>query len=479
MQNLRVIPGAVHQQALRVLIIAHGVGTPQVVVQRIDGSEAAAVPVTPIPVSAALQGELNRDNLHLFVVQADGLTPATPYELVTSHLGAVVRTGVQTLPQVASAEGLKMVVATCYYDYFSYDAAYLATLQSTWCKDAAFKCLAGDNLYLDVAPDQRDIEGGYHETATRYVRYFWSSGYGEVLATLPTLTICDDHDFWNNYPEFQCHLARTSGANRKEYSQAGLECLRVFQAVLNGALPADDDLSFRFDEAPEVSMFMADLRSARTRMDATSPRMMPETALQALEAWAASLHRPGVLVLSQPLWSQEGGGFDYNPPDFADQYGRIWRALADAPYDIVIVSGDVHYSRILEIGLANGRSVYEIVTSPACHIPTVLSEIFGTYGSQGREEVTAPASVSVHNASGPAVKPRLLQYFFGTSVPNTLALLTFRGLLSGKVSVGCMFLDCLTQRIATAEALKVAGQTRQPITQDCHAEELFRLGFRA
>jgi hypothetical protein len=182
--------------------------------------------------------------------------------------------------------------------------------------------------------------------------------------------------------------------------------------------------------------------------------------------------------LSQPLWIQEGGGFDYNPPDFAAQYGRIWRALADAPYDIVMVSGDVHHSRILEIGLANGRSVYEIVTSPACHIPTVGSEILGTYGTQGRDEVAVPALVPV-NSSGSVIKPRLLQYFFGTSAPNTLARLTFRALPSGKVTVGCTFLDCLTQRVAPAEALKVGGKTRQPSTQDCHAEELFRLGLRA
>ncbi len=474
MDSLRVIPGAVGQDSIRALVLAAGQATPAVVVRRADSGGQIAATVTSLPVSAEMGQELS--GVGLFAARASGLQPATEYELEVSSPAAAVRSRFQTLSPDAPGQTFKLVVASCYYDYFHRDADYLAALQSVWCKDAAFKLLVGDNLYLDVAPDQRDITGGYRETVARYLRYFWHSGYADVLGRLPTFTTWDDHEFWNNYPEHQCHLSRTSGSDRKDYMRAGMECLRFFQAVLNADLPPDDNLSYRIDDTPVVSVFAVDVRSARTLFKKSTPRMMPDAALNEFEAWASSLARPGVLVIGQPLWIEEGGGTDYTPPNFADQYERIWRAIAAAPHDILIVSGDVHHSRVLEIGLTDTRIIYEFVTSPACHIPTVMSVVSGSYDSQGRGEVEIPASVSVGMNHGPALKPRFQNYLFGTSVPNTVGVLTFRSLPTAKVSVGGTFLNCLTQQPAQAESLEVGDDTRDPVHSLCHAEELFRLG---
>ncbi len=474
MDPLRLIPGAVGQNSIRALVLATSQGVPQLVVRPTDGGGGIPATIVPLPVSPAMQTELDRDGVRLFAASASGLQPGTEYELEGSHQGTTLRTRFRALPQDAPGENLKVVVASCYYDYFHRDAAYRATLESVWCKDAVFKFLVGDNLYLDVAPDQRDITGGYRETVARYLRHFWHSGYADVLGRLPTFATWDDHEFWNNYPERQCHLSRTSGSDRKDYIRAGTECLRFFQAILNADLSPDDNLSYRIDNTPVVSFFAADVRSARTRFEDSPPRMMPDAALSTFEAWASSLPRPGVLVVGQPLWITDGGGTDYTPPNFADQYERVWRAIAAAPHDILIVSGDVHHSRILEIGLTDTRVVYEFVTSPACHVPTVGSIISGDYGSQDRGKVEAPKSVSIGTNHGPALKPRLLRYLFGTSVPNTLGVLQFLSLPTGKVSVGCTFLDCLTQQPAQAESLHASGATQDPSYPVCHVEELFR-----
>ncbi len=367
-------------------------------------------------------------------------------------------------------------MASCYYDFFHRDADYLETLKSSYCKGTAFKLLIGDNLYVDVAPDQRYIQGGYRETVALYLRYFWHSGYADVLAHSPNFTTWDDHEFWNDYPERQCHLARTSGKDRKEYVRAGQECLKYFQAVLNKDLPDGSNLSYRIEDTPIVTFFVADMRSARTRVKDSPRSMMPEEALADLEEWAHSLTRPGVLVVGQPLWIEEGSSSDHKPPDFVLQYERIWRAIAGAPKDILIVSGDVHHSRILEIGLGNNRNVYEFVTSPACHVPKELTIVLGSYSSQGRDKLKVPESVPVGNAQGPALKPRLLRYLFGTSVPNTIGVLKFRANPNGKVSVGCSFLDCLKRRPAKAEPLKINSRKVDPAYRTCHGEELFRLG---
>lgn len=475
MPSLRIIPGAVGRASIRALVLATGPGTPQIVVRRAGGSAQIPVTVAVLPVSEAMQAELDRDGVRLFTARADNLHPGNEYELDASVGTAGLPIRFRTLPQDSPGETLKVVVASCYYDYFHRDAHYLATLESLWCKDIAFKILVGDNLYVDVAPDQRNITGGYRETIARYLRYFWHSGYSDVLAHSPTFTTWDDHEFWNNYPEWQCHLSRTGGSSRKEYVQAGHECIRVFQAVLNGDLPDDPSLSYRIDETPTVSFFVADVRSGRDRFRRGASAMMPEADLADFEAWAPSLTRPGVLILGQPLWITEGDWRDYTPPNFADQYERIWRAIAAAPHDILIVSGDVHHSRIIEIGLTDARTVYEFVTSPACHIPTVTTIVLGGYDSQGRGRVEVPASVPIGTKRGPAVKPRFLEYLFGTSVPNTLGVLTFRPLPNNKVSVGGTFLNCLSQQPAQAERLKTDGGMRDPVHSVCHAEELFRL----
>jgi hypothetical protein len=58
--------------------------------------------------------------------------------------------------------------------------------------------------------------------------------------------------------------------------------------------------------------------------------------LAALSAWAAGLTGPGVLVVGQPLWSTAGGSTDYNPRAFVPEFQQIWRALRDAPWEILI-----------------------------------------------------------------------------------------------------------------------------------------------
>ena len=59
-----------------------------------------------------------------------------------------------------------------------------------------------------------------------YVRHFWRSGYADVLGYLPTFTMWDDHEFWNDYPERQAQLMRT-WKNGKEYGEVAGNLYRV------------------------------------------------------------------------------------------------------------------------------------------------------------------------------------------------------------------------------------------------------------
>lgn len=375
----RLILGAVGRQSARGLFITRA--NEAVSVKASSDNEEHDVPLTPILPGEKVLAGLAERSLRLFEFATGLLRPASSYELrgQAGNERCVVR--FRTLPERDASDRLTVVMMSCYYDGFHGDAGLEAALRSKLCREAAFKILLGDNLYMDVPGDSWFRSNAIDDTLNRYLRYFLESGYGEVLSTLPTLATFDDHELWNNFPERVPWLSRTHGDDRLRYGSAGIECLDAFQSVLNPK-KSRSHRSFVFEEAPCVSFFFADTRSERERWGSGSSRMMPEAALAALEGWARNLDRPGALVMGQPLWIEKGDWKDYNLPSFGDQYERIWQALARTRFDVVVLSGDVHFSRIVRIDVNDPRGgssaglprpIYEIVSSPASHIPGLLS----------------------------------------------------------------------------------------------------------
>lgn len=444
---IQVFPGAPSCTSLRALILSD---EPIMSGSAVPGV-GASVPLT------LTQLPLGPFPTHMLpigfrVTRADSarpLTPATRYRLEvlgkTNSGTAISRTLPNGLP-------LTVAVGSCFYYGFGGAARYLRTLRSAhaFFGEPALKLLIGDNLYLDVAKTSRNYNGGWQETAAHYLRHWWRHGpYRDVLQTLPTLTTYDDHEFWNNYPEWQPHLARSHRGNHAAYDLAAQEGIRLFQDPLNPD-PIAVGRSYVFG-VPGLTFFVADTRTQRTRASNNAPRFMTQLEFNALENWTRALTSPGVLVLGQPLWLGSGSWMDYNLTDFQPQYARLWRALSQAPYDVLVVSGDVHHSRWIQIGLPGQRSIYEFVSSPVCHIPTTASIALGSYGAQGQGKVAVEGQVPVSRG----VDGRYSRYLFGTSVPNTLSLLNFTQGPQGSVFVGGAFLDTSTGRAARAEAIEI------------------------
>lgn len=473
-----VIPGAVDSTSARALVLARR-GTPVRARLRLAG----AGPWTDLPVQrpvrdAKVEAKLIDRKVDVHLVRASGLTHESSYELSAIQGGEFRSVQFRTLPRALPQQGLTVAIATCYYDYFKVDTHYLAALQNSrcWLGPPAFKILAGDNLYVDVAPGQFRQWGAFDETVGRYIRYFYESGYARVLSHLPSLTTWDDHEFWNNYPEVQAHLGRSQWPNRASYKQAAQACLDLFQRPLNPS-PA---CVYRVD-LPPLAFIVVDLRSRRTKSASRPREMLPGGELRKLEQWLGQLAGPAVLVLGQPLWIRPGDKNDWNPPKFEEQDARIWKALSRAPHDVLVVSGDVHHSRVLEVGLPGGRSVPEFVTSPACHVPKVSSVIvsgfLGSWGeklaSQDRSEVNAPDAVAL--APGTGFHPTLGRYLFGTNAQNTFGLLSFRPVGAGAVEVGGAFIDSKTGRPAKATPGKFGGRRVEPARGSCLQQRLFVL----
>lgn len=444
--RVRIIPGAVGSNYSRALVLVQGAGQPSVTV--LDRRAATETPasILPLPLSQRLSSYMQ--GIRPFIAWTAGLPSNAELAWICQVGGG--RAEPVPFRTLSGLEELTIVVASCYYNEFNTSGRYLAALKRPPAKGAGLKILMGDNLYLDVSPYRfaDDQDPPYSEAAGLYLRHFWGLGYGDVLSTLPTVTTWDDHEFWNNFPEKQFWLRRSTASYRSDHIDAATECLAVFQATLNpdgetGVPPVvpPRPASFRLDLSPMIDIFAADVRASRDTYDGAETQMMTGADMDRLERWAAEMKCPGVLILGQPLWMKRGGGFDYSPPNYERQYVRIWQALADAPFDILVLSGDVHHTRLLQLEFPGNRVVHEFVSSPAAHIPTTGSILIGRYSAQGRGEVKFPTAFPELRETQMSPKPILVDYAFGTDAPNTIGTCSFRRRSDGAVELALSAVD--------------------------------------
>ena len=461
----RIIPGAVSSTTLRALVLSEASSPPPLKLSDLRGA-----PCPPLTVKAHGSGDPRFDQhvisagVYLYVAEASGLKPGTDYQLADAHI--------RTLPRQLPARGISLALASCYCNDFKRDRDYLRVLQgAAGYNPLSAKLLVGDNLYIDVGPGVGSERTAFESTADLYLQHYWRGGYAEVLSYLPTFTMWDDHEFWNNYPEHQIWLPRSMGQAHGLYKAAALAGIKAFQAVLNPTPASRGGLSYRF-ELPGLSVFALDLRAGRSMHEVSNPIMCSEAELQAFERWAGALKGPGAVIVGQPLWSSAGDWKDWNPPAFAAQYTRIWKALADAPYDIVILTGDVHHSRLLELSVGPGRRVWELVSSPVCHIPTIESIAARAFDQQDHGRVGYPLAITV-----PGVPLSLTAFHMGTNDNNSLALMRLVPAPDGLAIAGT-FVD-LVRKTPARPADPPAGSPVAPGPPSCQRDPMFVLRRRA
>jgi hypothetical protein len=433
---ISIVQGAALESEYRALVLGRDVRGP-LTARAVDaaGHAAGQTSLARAQVSPELSRQLSARRIAAYELHATGLSPQQVYRFEVSDGGPTSTSLVTyTLPRTLPARGMTVAAGTCFYEGFKLGAKLRAALPAArLVEPPLFQLWGGDNLYADVpAFHGQDTPMGF--TLSRYLTYFDATVYGSARSLTPNYTTYDDHEFWNNYPESQLWLSRSWAKNRDAYIAAGKECLDLFQASINPPRVADGR-SFSFDIAP-LSFFFADARSERTLHDAPARRMMTPGDFRALVDWATGLSGPGVLVIGQPWWMETGGKTDYNPPDFPVEYQQVWRLLRDAPFDVLVVTGDVHHSRLLALEFpgAPNRKVYELTTSPVSHIPKVLSSL-GFGNAQDQTAVSLPGRVE--NAGIPVDA----RYYFGTGAPNTYALIRFVQKAVDVVSVGAAFVD--------------------------------------
>lgn len=430
--------GAPGVNRCRVLVVAQGGPAPQVTLTH--AAEKHPVTVKEWVGAEKVREALRQRGITLHLGDVAGLRADTEYEVHTEPKArhARAKTRFRTLPESAGDE-VEFAITSCNflgYDDWSRNRAAAAEVRRRLRRRGGFAFHVGDNVYCDVPTPT-----GPRSIYDRYVDYFTNAEFEEFRLAAPALSTFDDHELWNDFPSRTNHLLWGTGpAEWAAMETAALGCLDAFQASLNPArLGVAEDRSFVFRVDP-FDIFALDLRTARTH-----EQMLPEATLKAFEGWCANLSAPGIVALGQPLWLESrtkgvlGLVYDHNPAHYADQYRRVWDALWSAPYDLLVVSGDVHHS----YGLAHmgrGGVVLDVVSSPMAHIPKPVSIQLHWRPEQARAQTHLPSRMpGCFWTTVPKV---------GTAEPNVIAFLRMKARPAERWEVSVEFVDLLTGKTA-------------------------------
>lgn len=465
-----------------VLVVAGGDTGPLRVTATAPGYAFERV-VSAAPATTPVRKALSARGVSVFVLELEGPLPASTITLSAERAGiAIAKRVVRPIPAELGDEGISFLLASCLYP----NPTFLATLASAleraigpvgergdWSiADPRFALLLGDNVYLDVHPDRVEGNGAEH-TAARYAKAFVETDdSARALSALPALSLVDDHELYDGYPELEPHVMRTWLPHvRASFVDAAHDALRLFQTSKN---PRGAGHSFRFEVGP-LSFFCLDTRISRTRIRVGEPRLTSEADLAAMEEWARTLTAPGMLVVSQPLLSPKGSVIEPSYSAFKADYARILSALRDAPFDIAVLAGDLHTSRVLELDIG-GRLVTEVVSSPMVRVPSfvknLLHRVFGGAEDQEPEVIDIPMTVDVPPDD---VDIGCAEYVMGTAAPNTFALLNARA-VGNDIVVEVEFVDHAADRLAHSEPDRGGRGPRVALGLPCSAR--FRLGRR-
>ncbi|MHC2148642.1 metallophosphoesterase family protein [Pseudomonas sp. 210_17 TE3656] len=352
----------------------------------LDGVMLPGIPLL-LSVSAALNmttGEVGKLAARTFLVvttHADGASGA-PHQLRVHYKNEVSNTAYsRTLP--STADGVNMVLASCFYHGNSrLSSAPLPKPVGL----PHVKMLCGDQIYLDLS------KGGLHphplkDPCKAYEQQWNDDHFLSWMASGGNLCLPDDHEFWNNYPSQEragilsaFFQEPPAGIDRK-MEQAFL----IYQGVLNtdpdellalGTLVKDHLYYFEFPGAHAPAnfrklfcMLVLDTRTRRSALDikANAYQFTDPHWLKDVTQRLAERNGPTVLVTSQSLLDR-GRGSESNLADYEDQFAALWNALLGCKHQVLLLTGDIHWSRVQEVVRDKKMRHYEVVSSALSRI---------------------------------------------------------------------------------------------------------------
>jgi phosphodiesterase/alkaline phosphatase D-like protein len=170
--------------------------------------------------------------------------------------------------------------------------------------------LMGDQVYLDL-PTLQDFKNEVPWLAKKFeddytINWQVSPGYSQVLAAAPSISMPDDHEFWNNYPHPSPIVGNTlHHKGRDNWRKAALALYEVFQLPYPSSVGEPTII-----EVAPLSFFLPDMRSLR---DEDRRFTMNDRAHRKMKDWVTDLIARkdtidrklfGVVITGQSLFSE-------------------------------------------------------------------------------------------------------------------------------------------------------------------------------
>lgn len=385
------------------------------------------------------------------VYEFSGLKPDSLHTISVSAAGSACELDIRTLPSEIPTDldgSFRVLLVSCHHS--AEDPRGLSGIIVSQIKALTrpqLSILAGDQVYLDLPP-LKNFEDDEVWLADKFERDYMQNwrgpdGYARVLDAAPSVSIPDDHEYWNNFPNASPFIQNVwSEGGRDRWRKAAQAMFRGFQLPYPNN-PDNLGEAFILDVHP-LSFFIADTRSGK---DPDRGFTMNEAEHKQLSDWVDGViaeKRIGVFVSGQsvfedPVSSFTGAIEDYELPNYGD-FGRIMttlqRLIDEGRRPYICLTGDVHWGRITAAqDITTGRTaITEIIASPSSLVTTPGADTIGKIGGFLHGIFGAPDPWPRHSA--PSKPPAFLASgALGGRFPcstihgqkgNHVALLSFR-----------------------------------------------------
>ncbi len=271
-----------------------------------------------------------------------GLAAAHAYSFeIRPDEGEVVQGQFQTLVRSGEPSKVSIAFGSCANDKVDVEnPVWRAILRA----QPDVLCLIGDTPYIDST--KLEVQRG------RYRTFFAGAGLREVIATIPTIGLWDDHDFGQDGAD-----GRLAG---KENS------LKVFNEYHANPMRSDGEGVYTRFRAGDAEVFLID---ARWFANASTRELLGEKQWKWLEDGLKASTASFKLLTCGMIWNDSVRPLK---TDYIGHYPKERKRLFDFIENnkiggVVLVGGDIHRTRALKHeSSATGVSypMYEVVTSP-------------------------------------------------------------------------------------------------------------------